>query len=161
MGANIPPADTTGVDELRTAWAKCPTNCRLLLWGGLNIDFRAMQTEREDIIDDLLDKINIVNMLRIFFEWCGWWHCKGLRWTWLQQRGDNIINPSQIAAWPGKGTQISFRMWPFSFQGSTTWIIVLSPYQFWGDIQGGSRNTNAAIAMTICTYVGKMGNYIL
>ena len=39
MGAYIPPADMTGVDDLRTAWAARPTNCKPLLLGDLNIDF--------------------------------------------------------------------------------------------------------------------------
>jgi hypothetical protein len=33
MGAYIPPADTTGVDDLRDAWDKCPANCKPLLLG--------------------------------------------------------------------------------------------------------------------------------
>jgi hypothetical protein len=41
MGTYIPPADTTGVDDLCAAWAKCPTNCKMLLLGDLNIDFKA------------------------------------------------------------------------------------------------------------------------
>jgi hypothetical protein len=41
LGAYIPPADTTGVDDLCTIWAKCPANCKPLLLGDLNIDFRA------------------------------------------------------------------------------------------------------------------------
>ncbi len=27
LGAYIPPTDTTGVDDLRATWAKCPANC--------------------------------------------------------------------------------------------------------------------------------------
>ncbi len=41
MGAYITPADTMGVDDLHPAWAKCPPNCKLLLLGDLNIDFKA------------------------------------------------------------------------------------------------------------------------
>ena len=41
IGAYIHPADTTGVDDLRAAWAKCPLNCKPLLLGDLNLDFRA------------------------------------------------------------------------------------------------------------------------
>ncbi len=42
IGAYIPPADTTGVDDLRAAWAKCPPNCKPLLLGDLNFDFWAL-----------------------------------------------------------------------------------------------------------------------
>ncbi len=62
MGAYIPPADTTGVDDLRNAWAKCPTNCKPLLLGDLNVNFGYPRSEREEIIVDLLDKINLANM---------------------------------------------------------------------------------------------------
>jgi hypothetical protein len=37
--AYIPPNDTTGVDDLRAAWAAHLTNCKTLLLGDLNIDF--------------------------------------------------------------------------------------------------------------------------
>ena len=62
IGVYIPPADTTGVDDLRAAWANCPTNCKLLLLGDLNINFGSPQTKWEETIVDLLDKINLVNM---------------------------------------------------------------------------------------------------
>ncbi len=45
IGVYIPPPDTTGVDDLRAAWAKCPPTCKPLLLGGLNFDFQAPQTE--------------------------------------------------------------------------------------------------------------------
>jgi hypothetical protein len=41
IGAYIPPADMTGVDALCAAWAQCPQNCKPLLLGDLNFDFRA------------------------------------------------------------------------------------------------------------------------
>jgi hypothetical protein len=68
MGAYIPPADTTGVDDLRTAWAARPANCKPLLLGDLNIDFRTPRTEREEIIADFLDEINVVDTSRRFHQ---------------------------------------------------------------------------------------------
>jgi hypothetical protein len=68
MGAYIPPADTTGVDDLCAAWAKCLASCKLLLLGDLNIDFRAPQTKREEIIADWLNKMSFVGRLRKFFQ---------------------------------------------------------------------------------------------
>jgi hypothetical protein len=62
MGAYIPPADTMGVDDLCPAWAHCPTDCKPLLLGDLNIDFGSPQTKREEAIVDLLDEINLVDM---------------------------------------------------------------------------------------------------
>ncbi len=62
MGAYIPPADTTGVDDLCAAWANCSTNCKLLLLGDLIIKFGSPKTKREETIADLLDKINFIDM---------------------------------------------------------------------------------------------------
>ncbi len=50
MGAYIPPTDTTGVDDLCAAWTKCPANCKPLLLGDLNTDFKAPGTKWEEII---------------------------------------------------------------------------------------------------------------
>ncbi len=68
IGAYIPPADTTGVDALRAAWAKCPPNCKPLLLGDLNFDFRAPRTEREEIIADFTNEINLVNVSRKYVQ---------------------------------------------------------------------------------------------
>jgi hypothetical protein len=68
MSAHIPPADITGVDDLCATWAKCPTNCKPLLLGDLNIGFRAPQTKWEEIIADLLDKMNFVDRSRKFVQ---------------------------------------------------------------------------------------------
>jgi hypothetical protein len=87
MGSYIPPADTTGVDDLRVAWAARPTNCKPLLLGDLNINFRTLQTEREEIIADFLDKINVVDTLRKYIQCKGHRQGQGARWTWRQRRG--------------------------------------------------------------------------
>jgi hypothetical protein len=70
MGAYIPPADTTGVDDLRAAWTKCPVpvSCKPLLLGDLNTDFKAPRTEQEEIIADLLDKMNFIKRSQKFFQ---------------------------------------------------------------------------------------------
>jgi hypothetical protein len=64
MGAYIPPADAAGVDDLLAAWANCPTDCKQLLLGDLNINFGSTGTEREETIAYLLNEINLVNMSR-------------------------------------------------------------------------------------------------
>ena len=68
MGTYIPSADTTGVDDLRTAWAASPTNCKPLLLGDLNTDFRNPRTEQEEIITDFLNKINVVDTSRKYIQ---------------------------------------------------------------------------------------------
>jgi hypothetical protein len=87
IGAYIPPADTTGVDDLHAAWAKCPPNCEPLLLGDLNFDFRAPQTEREEIIVDFTDKINLVNVSRKYVQQRGQRQGRVAQWTWQQRRG--------------------------------------------------------------------------
>jgi hypothetical protein len=66
MGAYIPPADTTGVDDLRAAWDKCPVNCHPLLLGDLNINFGSPRSKREEIIVDLLDEIGLADISQKF-----------------------------------------------------------------------------------------------
>jgi len=87
MGTYIPPTDTTGVDDLRTAWAARPTNWKPLLLGNLNIDFRNPRTEREEIITDFLDEINVVDTSRRFIQHKGRRQGPGAWWTWRQRRG--------------------------------------------------------------------------
>ena len=66
MGAYIPPNDTTGVDDLRNAWDRCPTNCKPLVLGDFNINFGSLHSEQEEIIVDLVDKIELANISRKF-----------------------------------------------------------------------------------------------
>jgi hypothetical protein len=68
IGAYIPPTDTTGVDALCAAWATCPSTCKPLLLGDLNIDFGSPQTSREEAIADLLDEINLVDMSQKYVQ---------------------------------------------------------------------------------------------
>ncbi len=72
MGAYIPPADRTGVDDLRDAWGKCPANCKPLLLGDLIINFRSPHFKREEIIVDLIKEINLADISRKFCQrWNG------------------------------------------------------------------------------------------
>jgi hypothetical protein len=87
MGAYIPLADTTGVDDLRVAWAAHPTNCKPLLLGDLNIDFRSPRTEREEIITDFLDEINVADTSRKYIQRKCRRQGRGAWWTWRQRRG--------------------------------------------------------------------------
>jgi hypothetical protein len=68
IGAYIPPADTTGVDDFCAAWATCPSTCKPLMLGDLNINFGSPQTSREEAIADLLDDINFVDMSRKYAQ---------------------------------------------------------------------------------------------
>jgi hypothetical protein len=71
IGAYIPPADTTGVDDFCAAWATCPLTCKPLLLGDLNINFGSPRTSQEEAIADLLDDINLVDMSQKYVQRCG------------------------------------------------------------------------------------------
>ena len=66
MGIYIPPTDMMGVDDLWAAWAweACPMGCDPVVLGDLNINFREPRNEREELIVDLLNNINLVDTSR-------------------------------------------------------------------------------------------------
>jgi hypothetical protein len=66
MGIYIPPTDTMGVEDLRAAWEACPEGCIPLVLGDLNINFSEPRDEREEVIRDLLDDINLIDTSRQF-----------------------------------------------------------------------------------------------
>ena len=66
MRVYIPPSDTTGVDDLCTAWASCPADCSPLLLGDLNINLLDPWMEWEEAITDFLDDVNVIDMSRWF-----------------------------------------------------------------------------------------------
>jgi hypothetical protein len=71
MGAYILSADMTRVDDVCNAWAKCPANCKPLLLGDLNTNFGSPRSKREEIIADLLNKMNLAKMSRKFLQRIG------------------------------------------------------------------------------------------
>jgi hypothetical protein len=101
IGAYIPLADTTGLDNLRAAWANHPTTCKPLLLGDLNINFGSLQNSQEETIADLLNKINLINMSQKYVQQRGKQQGKGARWTWWQQRGVHWhqSQPDYCMAW--------------------------------------------------------------
>ena len=103
MGAYIPPADTTGVDDLRAAWASCSANCKPLLLGDLNFDLRNPRSKRKEMIVDFVNDINVADMSCKFWQWMGCRQGPGARWTWRQWRGGRWYHsqPDYCLAWEG------------------------------------------------------------
>jgi hypothetical protein len=66
MGVYIPPTDTMGVEYLWAAWEMCLAGCTPIVLGDLNINFSDPRNEREELIVDLLNDINIVDASRRF-----------------------------------------------------------------------------------------------
>jgi len=64
MGVYIPPTDTMGVEDLWAAWEACPEGCMPLVLGDLNINFGKPRDERDEVICDLINDIDLVNVSR-------------------------------------------------------------------------------------------------
>jgi hypothetical protein len=86
MEIYIPPSDTMGVEDLRAAWEACPEGCIPLVLGDLNTNFSDPQNEREEIIRNLLDDINLVDTSRWFKPRQPRKQSARARWTWRQKR---------------------------------------------------------------------------
>jgi len=146
MGVYIPAlTDTTGVDDLRTAWAARPANCKPLLLGNFNIDFRKPRTEREEIIADFLEKINIVDTSRSFIQRKGRRQGPGARWTWRQRRGGRWYHSQPDYIMPREVDTQAF--WSVGFRQprfhDSDHRAVVAPI-FRGAGRGGSRNIGGA-----------------
>jgi hypothetical protein len=64
IGVYIPPNNMMGVEDLRLAWEACPDRCIPIILGDLDINFWNPRNEREELIVDILDEINLVDMSR-------------------------------------------------------------------------------------------------
>ena len=53
-----------GVEDLRLDWKACPDRRISIILGDLNINFWDPQNEMEELIVNLLDKINLFDMSR-------------------------------------------------------------------------------------------------
>ena len=86
IGIYVPPDCRSGVDDLRRAWEACPQGCRPIVLGDLNINFWYPRDEREEIIVDLLDEINLIDSSRSFRLRTPQRAGTRARWTWSQRR---------------------------------------------------------------------------
>jgi hypothetical protein len=86
MGVYIPPTDTMGVEDLWAAWEACPEGCMPLILGDLNINFGEPQDERDEVIRDLIDAIDLVDASRRYAPWRPRRQSTRSRWTWRQKR---------------------------------------------------------------------------
>ena len=159
IGAYIPPADMTGVDDLRVAWAARPTNCKPLLLGDLNIDFRAPQNEREEIIADFLDKINVIDKSHKYIQCKGCQQGRGARWTWRQQRGGRWYQSQPEYIMAREEDTKAFRnvaFWRPRIHNSDHCTVIA---RIRGDRKGGSRNIGGAARGSPCS-LHRRGNRI-
>jgi hypothetical protein len=86
IGIYVPPNCNKGVDDLRSAWEACPLGCKPLVLGDLNINFGFPRDEREEVIVDLLDEINLIDTSRRFPLRTSRRSTTKTRWTWSQKR---------------------------------------------------------------------------
>ncbi len=137
MGAHIPPTDMTGVDDLRAAWANCPTNCKPLLLGVLNINFGSHEPSGRRPLQTCLTKSTSSTCLTNSSNDKVDNREGGRDGLGGNGGGDNGISHSQTTAWLGMGTQSFFVTRRFRSLDSMIRIIGLSLHQLQGDGPGG------------------------
>ena len=86
IGIYLPPADTMGVEDLRAAWEACPEGCMPLVLGDLNVNFSEPRDERDEVIRDLIDDIDLVDPSRRYAPRRPRRQSTRARWTWRQKR---------------------------------------------------------------------------
>jgi len=99
----VPPDCSEGVHDLRGAWNACPQGCKPIVLGDFNINFGYPRDEREEIIVDLLDEINLIDSSRRFLLQTPRRASTRARWTWSQKRRGTryYTQPDYIMARPG------------------------------------------------------------
>ena len=85
IGIYVPPDCSKGVDDLRNPCDACPLGCKPLILGDLNINFGFPRDEWEEVIMDLLDKINVIDMSRRFPLQTPRRATTRAQWTWSQK----------------------------------------------------------------------------
>jgi len=100
MGVYIPPTDTMGVEDLRAAWEACPEGCMPLILGDLNFNFGEPQDERDEVIRDLIDDIDLVDASRRYTPRRPCRQSTRARWTWRQKREGKLhyLQPDYVMA---------------------------------------------------------------
>jgi hypothetical protein len=86
IGIYVPPDCSKGVDNLRKAWDACPLGCKPIILRDLNINFGFPRDEREEVIVDLLDEINLSDTSCRFQLRTPRRASTRARWTWSQKR---------------------------------------------------------------------------
>ncbi len=56
---------------INKAWRKCPKGAHLILVGDLNLNLRALRTERDETIAKHVDAMDLVDMSRHFCQRLG------------------------------------------------------------------------------------------
>jgi hypothetical protein len=142
IGTYAPPDCRNGVDNLRRAWEACPQGCRPIVLGDLNINFWYPRDEREEIIVDLLDEINLIDSLRSFRLRTPQQAGTQARWTWSQRRQGTRYY-TQLTSWLVRGTSPDLRAWDSDPRGFSTRIIAQSLRIFGWEGRGSSGITGA------------------
>jgi hypothetical protein len=103
MGEYLPPTDTMGVEDLWAPWEACPAGCTPLVLGDLTINFSDPRNEREELILDLLNDINIVDESRRFVPQRPHKQSTRAQWTWRHKREGRMhhLQPDYIVAREG------------------------------------------------------------
>jgi hypothetical protein len=79
VGCYIPPSNLETLVCINKAWRECPKGAHPILVGDLNLNLRALCTEREETIAEKVDAMDLVDMSRHFCQRSG----TRLRGRWM------------------------------------------------------------------------------
>ncbi len=101
VGCYIPLNNLEALACVDKAWRECPKGANPILVGDLNVNLRALRTERDEMIPKQVGAMDLVNMSRHFRQRSG----KRLRgrWTWRMRREGRWIS-SQCDYFLGRET---------------------------------------------------------
>ncbi len=86
MGVYIPATDKMGVKAFLAAWEACPEGCMPLILGDLNVNFGEPRDERDKVIRNLIDDVDLVDASRRYTPCRPRRQLTRARWTWRQKR---------------------------------------------------------------------------
>ncbi len=151
MGVYIPPTDTMGAEDFRAAWEACPDGCMPLILGDLNINFSEPWDERDEVIRDLINNIDLVNASRRYAIQRPRRQSTRARWTWRQKREGKLhfSQPDYVMARErdcGRFRNVGFR-WPRYHDSDHRAVVATIK---WGG--GDSRSIRGSARNSRCNY---------
>ena len=92
VGAYLPPSDLgTALLHVKQAWKECLNGCKPILLGDLNTNILIPRDERQDVIAEMCDSMDLISMASQF--WQRHRHgSRGARWTWRMRREGRFVS---------------------------------------------------------------------
>ena len=112
VGCYIPPNDKTTLTHIEQAWMACLKGFLPFVFRGLNTNLAAPRNERDEMIAEQVDTMNMVDMSSHFCQ--RWGENFHGRWTWRMRRERRWVS-SQCDYNLGRATDLG-RFWRISVQ---------------------------------------------